>query len=88
MVHLQDGWIETPAEVGDIVHVLAHLQEADGASNDMQHALCNSLSGAHIPSYLAVKARKKVPVESPLEVTPHPPGWLFVSLAMQGLYRP
>lgn len=46
MVHLQDGWVETPAEVGDIVHLLADIQEADGAAAEMRHAICNSLSGA------------------------------------------
>ena len=45
-VYLQDGWIDTPAEVGDLVHVLAHIQEANGAADEMCHATCNSLSGA------------------------------------------
>ena len=45
VVHLQDGWIDTPAEVGDCVHVLADIRKAEGAANEMGHATCNSLSG-------------------------------------------
>ena len=46
VVHLQDGWMEMPAEVGDVVHLLADIQEADAAADEMRHATCDSLSGA------------------------------------------
>ena len=49
-VHLQDGWIDTPAELGDLVHVLAHVQEAGGSDDELHHATCNSLSGTQTGS--------------------------------------
>ena len=61
MVHLQDGWIDTPAQLGDVVHLLADIQEVYGAADEMRHAMCNSLSGAQIPSYQAVKSTNKLP---------------------------
>lgn len=43
-VHLQDGWMDTPAEIGDLVHVLAELHAGE-QPEAMQHATCNSCSG-------------------------------------------
>ena len=44
-VHLRDGWIDTPAEIGDIVHVLADIHGAEGAQDEPLHASCDSRSG-------------------------------------------
>lgn len=44
-VHLRDGWIDTPAEIGDIVHVLADIHGAEDAQDEPLHASCDSRSG-------------------------------------------
>ncbi len=66
-VHLQDGWIDTPAEVGDLVHVLAHIQETGGAADDLRHATCNSLSGAQTGP-----AKLRCSMHCPLGILSHP----------------
>ncbi len=40
-VHLRDGWAGTPAQPGDIVHVLAPVDVVDGHA----HATCDHASG-------------------------------------------
>jgi hypothetical protein len=44
-VHLRDGWMDTPAEIGDIVHVLADVNGAEGAQAEPLHASCDCSSG-------------------------------------------
>lgn len=41
-VHLRDGWISTPVCQGDTVHVLAHVDVAQGQA----HAVCDHANGA------------------------------------------
>lgn len=40
-VHLHDGWVSTPVDTGDTVHVLAHVDIVDGQA----HAVCNHGKG-------------------------------------------
>jgi hypothetical protein len=40
-VHLRDGWAGTPAQTGDTVHVLAHVDTVDGQA----HAVCDHSKG-------------------------------------------
>ena len=54
-MHLWDGWTNTPAEVGDIVHVLAHVQEA---ADGTLHAECNSQSGAQTGCFPNIASNK------------------------------
>lgn len=42
-VHLRDGWMGTPVQPGDTVHVLAHVDAAQGQA----HAVCDHAAGAH-----------------------------------------
>ena len=42
-VHLLDGWMDTPAEAGDVVHVLADVIRR--TPNEMGHATCSASSG-------------------------------------------
>ncbi len=41
-VHLRDGWMGTPVQPGDTVHVLAHVDVAQGQA----HAICDHAAGA------------------------------------------
>lgn len=41
-VHLRDGWAGTPAQPGDTMHVLAHVDVVDGQA----HATCDHASGS------------------------------------------
>lgn len=43
MVHLLDGWMDTPAEAGDLVHVLADVIRR--SPDEMGHATCSASSG-------------------------------------------
>ena len=42
-VHLLDGWMDTPAEAGDVVHVLADVIRR--SPDEMGHATCSASSG-------------------------------------------
>jgi hypothetical protein len=42
-VHLRDGWAGTPAQPGDTLHVLAHVDVVDGQA----HAVCDHGQGTH-----------------------------------------
>ena len=47
-VHLLDGWMDTPAEAGDVVHVLADVIRRD--PDEMGHATCSASSGRLPPT--------------------------------------
>ena len=51
-VHLLDGWMDTPAEAGDVVHVLADVIR--GCPDEMGHATCSASSGG--PSLAPIHA--------------------------------